>query len=566
MSEGAFTPETTLTVRPNEPEQPPKRQTPGILRMEKTRQSSIALASLLSAAIRAGVLVAPSLAIPLLVTIGPAQVFAQNADPEIEDLGPPTHSEKQREARIAELTKRSFEAFDKRDWKASEEALLALIPLDEQNFVPRYNLGCALAMQGRAAEAMEAVVDSIQHGFVDRRQVISDPFLQTVRADPATREQFERLVSNWGEVLKRHRDANAAAAKKEFPSAKDAGLNEDLRLVYLSSFNPKSFDAAKAEIDLIGRWAKEVLFTDLTPEAAANDAWAVVILPNRKEFLRWAFATYGQAAMSNGQGIGGSYSHDDKRLVAQDLGSSFRHEFMHVLHWRDCTRRGQIHPIWVMEGLCSLVEDYDLDAAGKLVPATSWRTNTAKRIEKAGLLLPIEKLCALPREKFMTGRPLAMYAQARTLFLYLADQDKLGAWYAKFCETFDKDPTGVAAFEAVFAKPIKQINADFRAWVKALPAVPEEIPRGAASLGIEVDWGQGEGPIVAAIPDRLRRSGPKLDLRKGDIITAVDSKPVRDIAELVRVLSGYAPGQPVELTYRRGKLQGTTTITLVPKV
>lgn len=534
--------------------------------MTKKHQSSIAFCRVLSAVIRAGVVAAPALIAPLLVTSCPAPAIAQNADPEIEDLGPPAQSNKQREARIAELTKRSFDAFEKKDWRASEEALRALIPLDEQNFVPRYNLGCTLAMQGRVAEAMEAVVDSIEHGFVDRRQLLADPFLQAVRTDPATREQFERLIGNWGEVLKRHRDANAAAAKKDFPSAKDAGLNEDLRLVYLSSFNPKSFDAAKAEIDLIGRWAKDVLFTDVTPEAAANDAWAVVILPNRKEFLRWAFATYGQIAMSNGQGIGGSYSHDDKRLVAQDLGSSFRHEFMHVLHWRDCTRRGQMHPIWVMEGLCSLVEDYDLDRDGKLVPATSWRSNTVKRLEKAGSLIPIEKLCALPREKFMIGRPLAMYAQARTLFLYLSDQGKLGAWYAKFCETFEKDPTGVAAFEAVFEKPIKQINLDYRAWVKALQAVPEEIPRGAASLGIEVDWGQGEGPIVSAMPDRLRKSGPKIDLRKGDIITAIDGKPVRDIAELVRVLGGYAPGQPVELTYRRGKLQGTTTITLVPKV
>lgn len=534
--------------------------------MAKKCPSPNAFSWLVSAAIRTGVLAPPALAIPLLVAIGPAQVLAQNADPEIEDLGPTAPSNKQREARIAELTKRSFDAFEKKDWKATEEALRALIPLDEQNFVPRYNLGCALAMQGRVAEAMEAVVDSIEHGFVDRRQLASDPFLEAVRTDPSTRDQFDRLLSNWGEVLKRHRDANAAAAKKDFPSAKDAGLNEDLRLVYLSSFNPKSFEAAKTEIDLVGRWASEVLFTDVTPEAAANDAWAIVILPSRKEFLRWAFATYGQIAMNNGQGIGGSYSHDDKRLIAQDLGSSFRHEFMHVLHWRDCTRRGQMHPIWVMEGLCSLVEDYDLDSAGKLVPATSWRSNTVKRMEKAGLLMPIEKLCALPREKFMTGRPLAMYAQARTLFLYLSDQGKLGAWYSKFGETFEKDPTGVAAFEAVFEKPIKQINVDYRAWVKALQAVSEEIPPGAASLGIEVDWGQGEGPIVSAMPDRLRRNGPKIDLRKGDVITAIDGKPVRDIAELVRVLGGYAPGQPVELTYRRGKLQGTTTITLVPKM
>lgn len=512
-------------------------------------------------------LIAGSTAVPRAIAQStPDQASPDQAAPDIEDLDPPKESAKEVEAKIAELTGRSFAAFSKRDWKAAEHVLRALIPLDEQNFVPRYNLGCALACQGRPAEAFDSVIDAIEHGFVDRRQLLADPFLELVRTDDATREKFERMVANWGEVLKRHRDANAAAAKKDFPSAKDAGIDESLRLVYLSSFNTTSFDAAKSEIDLIGRWANTTLFADVPAEASANDSWAIVILPNRREFLRWAIATYGPVAMSNGQGIGGFYDHDAKRLVAQDLGSSFRHEFMHVLHWRDCTRRGQVHPIWVMEGLCSLVEDYDTDASGQLRPATSWRSNTAKRLEKAGLLMPIEKLCALPREKFMTGRPLAMYAQARTLFLYLSDQGKLGAWYSSFCKTFDEDPTGVAAFEAVFGKPIKQINVDYRAWVRQLQPVPEEIAPGNASLGIEVDWGQGEGPVVSVTPDRLRRNAPKIELRKGDVITAIDGKPVRDIAELVRVLGGYAPGQPVELTYRRGKLQGTTTITLVPKV
>lgn len=538
--------------------------------MSKAPPSS-SVVGLLSALLRACASAAPAVVVALFVLFGAGPARAQNdnpdgADASLEDLDSSGRPGPGLAARVEQLTKRSFEAFDRRDWKGAEEALRALIPLDEQNFVPRYNLGCALALQGRVAESLEAVVDAIEHGFVDRRQLLSDPYLEPVRTDPATAPQYQRLIANWNDVLRRHRDANAAAAKKGFPSAKDAGLNEELRLVYLSSFDAKSFDAARAEIELIGRWANQTLFPDVTPEDAASDAWVVVVLPNRREFLRWAFANFGQAAMSNGQGIGGSYSHDNKRLVAQDLGSSFRHEFMHVLHWRDCTRRGQVHPIWVMEGLCSLVEDYDLDSTGKLVPATNWRTNTTKRLEKAGLLMPIEKLCALPRERFMSGRPLAMYAQARTLFLYLSDQGKLGAWYAELCRTFEKDPTGVAAFERVLGKPIKQINQDYRAWVKALPAVPEEIPRGAASLGIEVDWGQGEGPVVAATPDRLRRAGPKVDLRKGDVITAIDGKPVRDIAELVRVLGAYAPGQSVELTYRRGKLQGTTTITLVAKV
>ncbi|MBI1190786.1 MAG: PDZ domain-containing protein [Tepidisphaera sp.] len=97
--------------------------------------------------------------------------------------------------------------------------------------------------------------------------------------------------------------------------------------------------------------------------------------------------------------------------------------------------------------------------------------------------------------------------------------------------------------------------------MRSLPAVPEEIRSGAASLGLEVDAGSGEGPVVLSFDRRTGAQG----LHINDVITAIDGKPVRDMSELVRVLSGYKPGDEVEVSYRRYKLTGTAKIVLVKK-
>src|SRR5262249_22657143 len=149
--------------------------------------------------------------------------------------------------------------------------------------------------------------------------------------------------------------------------------------------------------------------------------------------------------------------------------------------------------------LCSLVEDYDVSADGTLTPTISWRTNITKRLEKAGLMMPIEKFCSLTRPQFMAARPLAVYAQARTLFLFLYQNGTLHHWYAAHNETSAKDATGMEAWKRPFPVPLADLNRDYRAWVGALPAVPEEIEPGRASLGFNVESGSGDGPVIVEV-------------------------------------------------------------------
>ncbi len=450
-------------------------------------------------------------------------------------------------------------AYNAGDYAKYSEFMRQEIKLQPHNFVPRYNLACGLALQNKPDDAMNALVDAIEHGFVDRRGLLSDPSLRPLR----TRDDFKALLSNWPKVLERHRDAVVAAAREQFKSGYSEARDDRLRLTYLSAFDEKGFSQAREEVSRLADWAQLNVFPDLfNPELTPTDPWVLVILPSRKDFMAWAVANFGPAALSTTSAIGGSYSHDQKRLVTQDLGSGLRHEFFHVLHWRDNARHGQTHSIWVQEGLCSLVEDYNVSADGTLTPTVSWRTNISKRLEKAGLLLPIEKFCSLSRTQFMAARPLAMYAQARTLFLFLYQQGRLKEWYAAYNDTFDQDPTGMEAWKRTFPISLADLNRDYRAWVRDLPAVPEEIETGKASLGFEVEAGNGDGPVIVEV---LASRRDKASLMKGDVITAIENRPTRDLAELVRVLSDYKPGESVEIAYRRGSRHASTTLSLVAK-
>ena len=427
------------------------------------------------------------------------------------------------------------------------------------DYLATYNLACALSLAGDADGAAGMLIEAIEEGFCDLRLMQRDgaivPLLE--------RAEVARVVAQWPKVLEARRDANIKQAESIYVNGYATISDDPLRLTYRSGFDAKAFEEARAELSRLAAWADAgVLKGVLDQDASIMDPWVTVILPTPNDFTRWAVTKFGLDAVEGVSGIGGSYDHDSRQLVAMDLGSTLRHEFFHVLHWRDMDRRGQRHPIWVMEGLCSLVEDYDLTADGALVPATSWRTNIAKRMEKSNGLMPLEKFLVLPQMKFTGSRPLANYAQARALFLFLSDRGLLEAWYAAFTAGFDEEPTGRGAFEKVFGDPLSGVEAEFRQWLRAVPNVAEEIKPGMASLGIEVESGGGDG--LRVIGFSRKRSEVK-DLKLGDVITSVKQRPTRDMAELVRVLGSLKPGETVTVGFRRGKRNATAECVLIAK-
>jgi len=463
--------------------------------------------------------------------------------------------------RIHELHSKVAGAFGRQDIPAAEAALAQLVELEPGNFVNWYNYACVHALNDRLDEAAQCLMRAVERGFIDVNHMTSDRNLKALHDHP----DYLRIVGNWDTLVEANVDANLEAVQRQYdPRRYEIEKDPELRLAYYSAFDPESFRVARMEIERIAAWADEHVFGNVNDEAFLEDKpWVVVVLPTRRDFRRWAASVYGEAAINATSQIGGSYTHDKNRLVAQDLGSSLRHEFFHVMHWRDNMHHRQGHPVWVQEGLCSLIEDYDVKD-GDLVPAASWRTNSAVRLARNRGLLHLKELAETPRGRFTGFRPLAHYAQARTVFLYLYRMGKLKAWYETYRETFNEDPTGIRAMEIVFGLPIDEINEQYAEWVRMLPEVPEwnRMPDGFVAIGVEVNPGSGDGPVVDHVSGR---SAYDAGLRRRDVITAIEGRPTRDVHELLRVLNDYRPGDVVEITYRRRNRTETASVRLIER-
>ncbi len=464
--------------------------------------------------------------------------------------------------RLARLERESLEALMRGDYELSEQRLREQLEIDPESFVVLYNLACIRAVRRDPEGGDGFFARAVECGFIDARQVTRDPQLRPLRDQP----RFKAITGDWPGAIVRHLERNLERTRAEFKRSKTVAMDDGLRLAYVSGFDGPGLDGPREELALLARWADHAVMPGiLDQKELEKDAWVVVALPERAEYQRWAARMFGPGVSSGFSTIGGHYDHDRRRLVAQDLGATLRHEFFHVLHWRSMNRLGQTHPTWVMEGLCSLVEDYDVAGGDRtdakaLRPAPSWRTNTVKRMLDAGVLVPLDQLLRKSGAEFVGERRMGLYAQARTVFLYLFERGRLAPWYAEYTASFAADPSGAKALEAVFARSLADIDDDFRAFVRALPTVPEELKRGMASLGLEVDAGLGDGPVVVS---GKRGPGPALDIGPGDVILSIDSRPTRDLPELLRVLGTYKPGEVVEVAYRRVKLYKSERVTLI---
>lgn len=468
----------------------------------------------------------------------------------------------------ADLERRAIDALMRREWDTAEKLLQRQIELRQGGFVPYYNMACCQSMKGDADAGLDWLTKSIERGFADMFQMRRDGYLVAVRK----LDGYKKLADAWPQFLDVRIEKDIENAKAKFEKNLLVRKDSELRLAYVSGYDEKTTAQAADEVSLVAKWAFGGVFHGLKDAGETEkDAWVTVVLPKRDAYMKWLVDENGPDAVTGFSAIGGAYGHDDKRLVSQDLGATLRHEFLHALHWRQMTRRGFVQAIWIQEGLCSLVEDFDIvdKPGGKTIKvAESWRTNIAKRRERGGGLVPIEQFVKLSHDKFTNSTPLANYAEARTIFLWLEREGKLVEWYDMYMS--GQDPTGLAALEQVMGAKGPDLHKKFRAFVRALPEVPETIEPGKASLGIEVEAGAGDGLSVTGIvgpPGRKPRvlTGENGEIRVGDVVRSIDGRPVRELAEMVRVLGSYEPGATVELDIRRGKSSVTVRVKLVSK-
>lgn len=488
-------------------------------------------------------------ALVALALCAPAPAFANNGDaPEAA-------------ARVVSLRQSADLAVRSGDWRAARDALARLVDATPSDPAARYNLACAHARLGEIDAAQASIQESIGVGFVDFFHLLRDPDLAPLRDDP----RFRAVLGGWRELLDARGDSDLDAAKQALGPRYHAERDVRLRVNIISSFDARSTDEARAEITAVAEWGAANLFAEdaIAATGGADGAparphhWVTLILPTTEDFVRFVPAP----------GVGGIYDKDRRILVSRDLGPGLRHEFLHVLHHRRMSRLGQDHAHWVQEGLGALVEDFSRpgDAGGGAPrPVPNWRTNIAKRLESRGALTPWGVLFAMPRERFSLSRPIANYAQARAIFLFLEQRSALGRWLREYERTYDEDPTGASAFVAALGAPLVAVERDFEGWLRALPAVAEEIRPGMPSLGVIVSEGEGEGPKVEQVVTPVRGVARDERLCPGDIVTAVGGAPTRTMEDLVRALAEHEAGDTVEVGVKRGTRRLTMRVILAP--
>lgn len=78
--------------------------------------------------------------------------------------------------------------------------------------------------------------------------------------------------------------------------------------------------------------------------------------------------------------------------------------------------------------------------------------------------------------------------------------------------------------------------------------------------GEDIDLGTMEGIYVSKVTEES--AAEEAGMKEGDVITAIDGKPVNKMAELQEVLAKKRPGDKVSVTYLRDKKKATKTVTL----
>jgi hypothetical protein len=141
------------------------------------------------------------------------------------------------------------------------------------------------------------------------------------------------------------------------------------------------------------------------------------------------------------------------------------------------------------------------------------------------------------------------------------DHTLLKDWYAAYIADYPTDPTGKTTTERVLGKPLADLDKEFRAWLTQLPDVGEPNTPGLPTLPCDMQPMGGEGMVVIGTGTKDLLKNPLL---AGDVIVSVAGHPVRDQAELARLLGQpeFKPGQKVKIVVRRDGRPFEATVTL----
>lgn len=322
-------------------------------------------------------------------------------------------------------------------------------------------------------------------------------------------------------------------------------LDEERGFTYLHAGSEQQLAAARRRLEELAR----LLWRDLF--RVRNREPIHVVLLRRDD---------GPAMFPPGH-QGGYFLPAMNALVCDDVPASVHHrcspvvhELVHALHFADRRARGEEHPVWVVEGLACLFETSSV-VEDRLVPHHSARLSAVQRALREGNALPWRTLMRMSRDSFHAQQVISLaYAQARYVLFYAHAQGLLRRLYDELAGPVGRaDPSGVAAVEAAFGRPLEEVEAGFAAWVQE-----QRIPPGPF-LGVATTPAEGGSLVTHLAPGSGAEAA---GIRVDDLLVSAEGVALPTQDQLVEVLSTRFPGEVVELELLRAGERLRVAVTL----
>ncbi len=474
----------------------------------------------------------------LLLSCGPA---AARQQPE----APPPAETKQRldDKAVKQLHEQAVERYAKGETQGALSLWVKILESDPQDTVALYNSACAVTRLGYKQEAFKLLDLAVQFGFVNFEHLKSDSDLDPLREDPRYAELLASVEKRYGEAAQHMEEW----ARETLGAGAIVERDEALRLVMASNLDRETFERMKGTITAQMRMQIATIF-DGPP-----NSYVLVLVPTPEK----ADQLIGSIR------IGGFYDHDTRRLVLRDIGPSLRHELTHALDHAQMDRLNQTHPMWIQEGVASMFEMYDIDEAGHYRVLDNTRLNIVLNLKRGAALTGWRDFFTQKDDEFNRVRARAKYAEARAIFQFLAEKGLFERWYRLYLTTCAEDRTGVLAFERLFDQSLDEIERDYRIWLGTKGKVPEVVRWSQPSMGVWIaDQAANDGVQVLDVnPGGAAKAA---GVRRGDVITAIDDRPMYAVEEVVAEILRRVDGEQITLRLRRGRTYRDVKLNLRP--
>jgi hypothetical protein len=324
-----------------------------------------------------------------------------------------------------------------------------------EDAVKLYNAACAQCRLDRPQRGAAYLIQAVKAGFTDISHLRRDPDLRPLREHPVFRAIVDARQAADEQLARRN--------LQRWRQALDGGpyrFDDDAerRLTFAWALDEPARADARRRLAALTAHLGAGLFATPSADRSSPRNRLLIVIPTARDAPRLL-------QQPNAAGV---YRHRRRELIAADAKRALRHEFVHALHHDHMDAVGQEHPLWIQEGLALLYEDYRLGDDGSIRFTANDRHDLSRTLAAGNRLLRWRELFAMKPQALRAGAA-STYPQLRSIFRFIAREGRLEAWYDAYVDGFEDDPTGVAALELVFGRPVESLERGWRRWLDEQP-------------------------------------------------------------------------------------------------